>query len=401
MNRNDAAHAEEDAPMSKSLVLLLVVLSYAATTASGAVRRDRDHDRLSDRWEKRYHLSTSKKSAKGDPDHDGLRNLREYRLRINPRRKDTDRDGLRDRAEVRRYHTNPRKNDSDSDGYSDGAEVRAGTNPRDRNSHPSGSSTPSPTGFPGTSNTGVPGGTALSAYTGPSTISTPGTVVNNKTMGCVRVTAPGVIIRKSKIACAGGYAVTSGDGDYAGTALLIEDSEIDCKNTGGTALGEANIIARRVNIHGCENGGDINQNFTVQDSYIHDLYTGGDAHTDGLQFAFGHYEGGKVVNGSLNVTITHNTIYGMGADGSFGTSAIISNRGGDTNVLIQGNLLAGGAVALYCEQGAKGSNYRVLDNRFSRAFGPKVGAYGPSTDCSDETQSGNVIHETGQPLKLP
>jgi hypothetical protein len=90
----------------------------------------------------------------------------------------------------------------------------------------------------------------------------------------------------------------------------------------------------------------------------------------------------------------------MGADGSFGTSAIISNRGTDRNVLIQNNLLAGGAFTLYCEQGARGNNYRVLDNHFSRKFGSKGGFYGPSTDCSDETQSGNVWHETGQPMSL-
>ena len=76
----------------------------------------------------------------------------------------------------------------------------------------------------------------LTAYTGPSTISTPGTVIDGKTMGCVRVTAPGVIIRRSKISCAGGYAVLSGDGDYTGTPLTVEDSEVDCKNIGGTAL---------------------------------------------------------------------------------------------------------------------------------------------------------------------
>jgi hypothetical protein len=261
--------------------------------------------------------------------------------------------------------------------------------------------TPRPSGFPDASNTGVQEGTTLSPYTGPSTISTPGTVVDGKTMGCIRVTAPGVTIRNSRISCADAYSVLSGDGDYSGTPLLVQDSEIDCNNTGGTALGEANIMAQRVNIHGCENGGDINQSFTIEDSYIHDLYNSPSAHTDGLQFAFGHIENGQVVAGSLNVTIKHNTIYGMGADGSFGTSAIISNRGADKNILIQGNKLAGGAVALYCEQGATGTNYQVLDNAFSRKFSQKIGYYGVSTDCSDETQSGNYDYETGQALRLP
>ena len=47
-----------------------------------------------------------------------------------------------------------------------------------------------------------------------------------------------------------------------------------------------------MNVHGCENGLDINQNITVEDSYIHDLYNPGSAHTDGAQLASGHYENG-------------------------------------------------------------------------------------------------------------
>jgi len=260
---------------------------------------------------------------------------------------------------------------------------------------------PPPSGFPGASNTGVPAGTTLSPYTGPSTISTAGTVIDGKSMGCITVRAPGVVIRNSKISCQGGYAVYVPDGAYTGTPLTVEDSEVDCKLTGGNGLGEANITVRRVDIQGCENGFDINQNLMIQDSYIHDLYNSGSAHTDGAQMAAGHYENGQLVAGSRNVTFLHNTIYGMGADGSFGTSAIISNRGADRDILIQNNLMAGGAVAIYCEQGATGTNYRVLDNHFSTRFGPKVGFYGVSTDCSDEVQSGNVYHETGQPVRLP
>ena len=114
--------------MSRWLLLPLLVLPCFAGTASGA-QRDRDHDRLPDRWEKRYDLSTKKKSGKGDADRDGLRNRREYRLRTNPRKKDTDGDGLRDRAEVRRYKTNPRKKDSDGDGLAMTREVRSQDEP--------------------------------------------------------------------------------------------------------------------------------------------------------------------------------------------------------------------------------------------------------------------------------
>ena len=117
--------------------------------------------------------------------------------------------------------------------------------------------------------------------------------------------------------------------------------------------------------HGCENGLDMNQSITVEDSYIHDLYNSAEAHTDGIQFATGHLLNGQLASGVVNVTIRHNTIYGMGADGSFGTSAIIDHSFGvNTNVLIDSNLLAGGAYTLYCSIGFTGMNYRVVNNHF-------------------------------------
>jgi hypothetical protein len=259
--------------------------------------------------------------------------------------------------------------------------------------------------FPSALTTGVPSGTSLTAYTGPGTVSTANTTITGKTIGCINVTAPGVIIRNSRISCSNANDVVgSYDGDYSGTPLLVEDSEIHCNDTAGTALGDTLITARRLNIHGCENGLDVDADVDIQDSYIHDMFNSEAAHTDGLQLASGHLVGGSTVPGAARVTIKHNTIYGMGADGSFGTSAMISNRlpNNDHDVLIQNNLMAGGAYTLYCDQdGATGINYRVLDNHFSTVFGSNVGAFGPSTDCSDETQSGNVYHETGLPVSLP
>ena len=267
---------------------------------------------------------------------------------------------------------------------------------------PTPTATPSPGTFPDASNTGVPAGTALSAYTGPSTISTANTVIDGKTLGCISVTAPGVVIRRSKIECANpSYAVVSvEDGAFTGTSLLLENDEIDCRNGAGTAVGEANVTVRSSDIHGCENGFDMNQGFDIQDSYIHDLWNTAQSHTDGMQMAGAHLENGKWVTGALNLKIRHNTIYGVGADGSLGTSAIISNPRGDKNITIQDNLLAGGAFTLYCDYSATATNYQVIDNEFSTRFSPKYGAYGPSDGCSDETLSGNVDHETGAPMTL-
>jgi hypothetical protein len=248
----------------------------------------------------------------------------------------------------------------------------------------------------------VPAGTVLTPYTGPSTISKANTVIDGKTMGCIQVTAPGVVIRNSHISCRPSYAaVTVDDGDLTGgTPLLLQDVEIDCQNGSGNGVGEAMVTVQRANIHGCENGLDINQAITVEDSYIHDLWNPSAAHADGIQLAGGHLVGSSDVPAAANVTIRHNTIYGVGYDNTLGTSAIISNPKGDTNILIEDNLLAGGAYTLYCDYQAKATNYRVIDNHFSRKFSQKVGDYGPSDGCADETLSGNVYHETGAPVTL-
>jgi hypothetical protein len=171
-------------------------------------------------------------------------------------------------------------------------------------------SSPSPTpgpvaAWPDASNTGVPPGTVLTAVNGDVTVTVANTTIDAKDIhGCVEVRAPGVTLKRSKVHCMS-VAVASFDGVYTGTPLTIEDSEIDCLNSGGTAVGDTNVTARRLNVHGCENGFDIDANVTVQDSYIHDLYNSAQAHTDGIQLASGHFVNGALVPAAANVTVVH------------------------------------------------------------------------------------------------
>lgn len=237
--------------------------------------------------------------------------------------------------------------------------------------------------WPDASNTGVPERTILTVFNGDLAIRKPGTVIDGMDIrGCVSVTVPGVVIRRSKIRCTGGYAVLSGG--YTGARLLIEDSEIDCKGgngLGSTAVGDNNFTARRLNIHGCENGFDVDIDVTIQDSWIHDLYDSPEAHADGIQFAIGR-----------NVLVEHNAIFVKG------TSAIISISRTINGVTIKNNLLAGGAYTLYCPRDPS-SDVRVIDNRFSQIYYPKGGALGPWTDCENVTElRGNVWDKTGQLL---
>jgi hypothetical protein len=69
----------------KLLVTAAVALAILAVPGAAlAKKRDRDHDKMPDRWERAHHLSTHKKNAQGDPDHDGLVNLGEFRARTGP-----------------------------------------------------------------------------------------------------------------------------------------------------------------------------------------------------------------------------------------------------------------------------------------------------------------------------
>jgi hypothetical protein len=109
------------------IIKTLIVTAFAAAllvVPAGALasKRDRDHDRMADKWEHANHLNTRANDARKDPDHDGLSNLAEFRHGTNPRAADTDRDGINDGTEVR-DDMNPRSDDSDNDGVRDGDEV--------------------------------------------------------------------------------------------------------------------------------------------------------------------------------------------------------------------------------------------------------------------------------------
>ena len=109
--------------LSRLLSTTALLVSAAALTASPALARDRDHDRLPDKWEKRHHLNLKKDDSRRDLDRDRLSNYGEYRAHTNPRKKDSDRDRRRDDRE-----------DYDRDKLRNGAEIRTGFDPGDKDS---------------------------------------------------------------------------------------------------------------------------------------------------------------------------------------------------------------------------------------------------------------------------
>ena len=75
------------------------LLAFAPGAMAHNWRGDRNHDRIPDRWERANHLSLKVNQAKRDQDHDGLRNRGEFLAGDNPRKTDTDGDGIEDGRE--------------------------------------------------------------------------------------------------------------------------------------------------------------------------------------------------------------------------------------------------------------------------------------------------------------
>ncbi|MDX6606461.1 MAG: hypothetical protein QOD14_1001 [Solirubrobacterales bacterium] len=114
-----------------ALALLLVAFG------GSAVAKDRNHDQIPDKWEKKFHLSLKVDQANKDQDKDHVDNLNEFQEGTSPRSKDSnhngrpdgledaDHDGLNNAAEDQTANL-PNDQDTDNNGVLDGAE-NAGT----------------------------------------------------------------------------------------------------------------------------------------------------------------------------------------------------------------------------------------------------------------------------------
>ena len=270
----------------------------------------------------------------------------------------------------------PPDNDADDDGVPDANDQcpnRPG--PTSNNGCP----TPS-TGFPDALNSGVPAGTVLTR-SGGLTINAAGTVIDGRDIsGPVVVNAPNVTIRNSRIRTTSFWAI-----DNNSTGLLIQDTEIDGLNGFGTCFGSSDATVRRANIHGCENGFNVRPgNLTVEDSYIHDLTTGGSAHTDGAQFG----------QGAHDIVFRHNTI--IAGQGGGSTSAIIMWDGDNpqnTRVRVENNRLIGtGAAWTMYTPRQPASDIYINNNRW------EPGIFGYWNGLRPTEFNGNVDDSSGQPI---
>ena len=79
-----------------ALIALAALLVLGLVAAGPASAKDRNHDNIPDRWEKRHNLSLKVNQAKRDQDRDQLNNRGEFKTGSDPRDDDTDDDGVED-----------------------------------------------------------------------------------------------------------------------------------------------------------------------------------------------------------------------------------------------------------------------------------------------------------------
>ena len=85
-------------PLATLFGLALAALALVALPAAAAAR-DRNHDHIPDRWEKKHHLSLRVNQARRDQDGDHLNNRAEFLAGFNPRSADSNGNGIPDNEE--------------------------------------------------------------------------------------------------------------------------------------------------------------------------------------------------------------------------------------------------------------------------------------------------------------
>ncbi|HEY8472308.1 MAG TPA: hypothetical protein VIL37_06675 [Natronosporangium sp.] len=262
------------------------------------------------------------------------------------------------------------------------------------------------TGFPDASNTGVPDGVEL-RRSGPVVVEQDGATVQNLLVvdGAIEVRANNVTIRNVRVTNEREFVqwgIVQNEG-FGG--LVVEDSEIFGNGEQQFASGISNhggmITIRRVEIHTITDG-IMTSHGVIEDSYLHSpkLFEGD--HTDMIQTV-----GGSTLG--LPLEIRNNRVINTEPQ----TSAVLLDDANGIglvpvrDVLVEGNLFAGGGYTLYCgglvAEGHDPSGIVIRNNVFSRELWPNSGYYGPvayfDPSAPGNEWSGNV-YDDGTPVEL-
>ncbi|WP_141937364.1 Ig-like domain-containing protein [Bradyrhizobium sp. UNPA324] len=192
------------------------------------------------------------------------------------------------------------------------------------------------TGWPDSSNTGVPAGVTLTP-SGDLVITQPGTVISGLNItGTVYIDAANVTIENCKITAASFAVVQIAQGVTGAVVQNCEINGVGSNNDGSNGIsGQGTFIGN--NIYNVENGINVQGSSIIKDNYIHDLNASGAPHYDGIQ----------IDGGVSNVTISHNTVIN---DYSQTSAVMVDNYFGPiSNVSVDNNLLVGGGFTVYSD----------------------------------------------------
>jgi hypothetical protein len=272
-------------------------------------------------------------------------------------------------------------------------------------------------GFPDATNTGVPAGTVLKTV--PAQVSSGQGWHYNAITHEVDVTGYDTVLKglnipydlditASKVMIIDDRIVHSG---YFGVSLrhtsdvTIEHSTVSGANFGtgrlGVGIGDlygdsARLVIAYNNISAARTAVQVSAGL-VTTNYIHNFgYITGD-----------HLNGILDVGTTQPLTIFHNTI--LNSQGQTDAISINASVAGSAvaHKTIEGNLLAGGSFTVYggSGRGNPTSGIVIEDNRFSQAYYPKGGRYGPiayfARNGAGNAWSGNIWDATGKPILAP
>jgi hypothetical protein len=287
---------------------------------------------------------------------------------------------------------------------------------------PGGSTCPAYPAFPDASCTGYKHtGVTLQVHNGDLTIEQNNTVIDSMDIhGCVNVYAFNVTIKRSRVACESYYAIRNfkkeGNVETTYTGLKVTDVEIDGLNDlGGSAgIAFAGYTALRVDAHNLSSiGFHVEDNTTIEDSYVHDFPCGLAAGTNMIL----HQAGAGTNGGGSHMIIRHNNfdlkpVLFNGEGCASGAIANYHDFGTFDDMLIEKNLMnTGGQYCLKAgvEQTGKpypnSTNVRVLNNVFGTKYNPLCGEAQPQGLVSNwangptNVWSGNTLGSpTGPPV---
>jgi hypothetical protein len=261
--------------------------------------------------------------------------------------------------------------------------------------------TPSVCGYPDSTNTGVPTGTALKSQTSNITVSTPGTTIKDVALeGSISVEANNTTIEDTEVTVNG--TQTCGE-SCGGRGIWIKPgvtgTVIQNVSCHGGALSGSNVTQycvmsndsattiKQLHAYNCTEclAGPMN----LSNSFINES----DATIPGEHYEDLYYGGG---GGPL--IVNHNTM--LNQQGQTAVVFASVDFGNQTTLTITNNLMAGGGYMIY--GGGSGSGGKVVGpvtitgNRFSREFYPNGGYYGVASYMNEAvtTWSGNEWDET-------